>query len=68
MANDEKRHESATMSPPDTAVRRVDLSRQREIEKGEMSSDTELESGASQSEAGESVIVSGENTSVPVRL
>ena len=38
------------MRPPDTAVRRVDLSRQREIESGEMRSDTEVESGASQPE------------------
>ena len=37
------------MSPPDTAVRRVDLRRQRETETGDMSSDTELESGDSQS-------------------
>ena len=38
------------MRPPDTAVRRVDLSLQREIESGEMRRDTELESGASQPE------------------
>ena len=64
MANEEKRQERATMRPPDTAVRRVDLSRQREIEKGEMRRDTEVERGASQPEERESVIVSGENTSV----
>ena len=50
MANEEKRQERATMRPPDTAVRRVDLSRQREIENGEMRRDTEVERGASQPE------------------
>ena len=64
MANEEKRQERATMRPPDTAVRRVDLSRQREIENGEMRRDTEVERGASQPEERESVIVSGKNTSV----
>ena len=65
MANEEKRQERATMRPPDTAVRRVDLCRQREIERGERRSDTEVERGASQPER-QNVIVSVINTSVAV--
>ena len=49
MANEEKRRDRAAMSSPDTAVRRVDLRRQRETETRDMSSDTKLESGDSQS-------------------
>ena len=45
------------MRPPDTAVRRVDLSRQREIENGEMRRDTEVERGASQPEERERVLL-----------
>ena len=49
MANDEKRHESAVIKPPDTAVSLVDLCRQRDTDNGDMSRETQVQRGHNQS-------------------
>ena len=48
VAKEEKRQERPVTRPPVTAVRRVDLWRQRETEAGASTSDTAVHSGDSQ--------------------
>ena len=48
VAKEEKRQERPVTRPPVTAVRRVDLCRQRETEAGASTSDTAVHSGDSQ--------------------